>query len=184
MPPAGQPIAYSRPVAARDLARRRQIDIDLVPDAAARAALAGALDLLKLTKLRLTGTLCPEGDGDWRLDARLGASVVQPCVVTLAPVKTRIDTPVQRRFMAHPPAVDGPEQPMPDDDSIEPMADGIDLGAVLAEALALALPDYPRADGAELGHHEQPPPGSGDTDDTDTARPLAGLGQLIGRTKN
>ena len=186
MPPAGdgQGSAFSRPVATRDLARRRQIDFDIAPDAAARAALAGELDLLKLPKLRFSGTLLPEGAGDWRLEARLGASVVQPCVVTLDPVKTRIDTAVQRRFLAQPPASDPGEQPMPEDDSAEPLAGGIDLGAVLAEALALALPDYPRAAGAELGRLEQPPPGAGEADDTDTARPLARLGRLTGHTKN
>jgi hypothetical protein len=42
-------------------------------------------------KLRFIGTLEPEGAQDWRLTADLGATVVQPCVVTLAPVTTRLE---------------------------------------------------------------------------------------------
>ena len=64
-----------------------------MPDAAARGALAEELGLLDLRKLRLSGRITPDGDSGWRLDATLGATVVQPCVVTLQPVTTRIDEP-------------------------------------------------------------------------------------------
>jgi uncharacterized metal-binding protein YceD (DUF177 family) len=39
---------------------------------------------------------------------------------------------------------------MPEDDSVEPMPDVIDLADIAAEALALALPEYPRAPGVEF----------------------------------
>ena len=46
---------------------------------------------------------------------------------------------------------DGDEVEMPEDDTVEPMPEVIDLAEVAAEALALALPLYPRAPGADFG---------------------------------
>ncbi len=124
---------------------------DIRPDETRRAALADELRLLSLKKLRLAGELRPEGRNGWRLEAMLGATVTQPCVVTLAPVTTRIDEPVTRvwrpeeSFASLP---EGAEIEMSDDES-EPLPDVIDLGAVMSEALSLALPLYPHAEGAE-----------------------------------
>ena len=124
---------------------------DLRPDEARRDALAAELGLLGLKKLRLAGEIRPEGRDAWRLEATIGATVTQPCVVTLAPVTTRIDEPVSRlwrpeeEFAAIP---EGAEVEMTDDET-DPLPDVIDLGAVMAEALSLALPLYPHAEGAE-----------------------------------
>ncbi|MBU2963388.1 DUF177 domain-containing protein [Citreicella sp. C3M06] len=123
---------------------------DLRPDETVRSAVAAELDLLSLRKLRLSGALIPEGRDAWRLDAVLGATVTQPCVVTLAPVTTRIDEPVTRIWrpesaLSHP--GEGSEIEISDED-IDPLPDVIDLRAVLSEALALALPQYPHAEGA------------------------------------
>ena len=71
---------------------------DLRPDEARRDALAAELGLLGLKKLRLAGEIRPEGRDAWRLEATIGATVTQPCVVTLAPVTTRIDEPVSRHW--------------------------------------------------------------------------------------
>jgi uncharacterized metal-binding protein YceD (DUF177 family) len=73
---------------------------------------------------------------------------VQPCVVTLAPVTTRIEEPVERRFRADlPEPPQGAEIEMPEDDALEPLPETLDLGRVMTEALALAIPEYPRAEG-------------------------------------
>lgn len=124
---------------------------DLRPDDAARKAIADDLGLVALRKLRFAGELIPEGRDAWRLDATLGATVVQPCVVTLDPVTTRIDEPVERTWRPQEALSDpasGSEVEAPDDD-IDALPDVIDLRAVLTEALALSLPLYPHADGAE-----------------------------------
>jgi uncharacterized metal-binding protein YceD (DUF177 family) len=155
---------------------------ELVPDAAARERLAAELGLLGLRKLRLTGRLVPEGKRDWRLEASLGATVVQPCVVTAEPVTTRLDEPVARRYLAVMPEPEGEEVEMPEDDSAEPLPAALDLFAVLAEALALALPQYPRAAGAELGEAVFAAPGVAPMTDEE-ARPLAGLAALRDRLK-
>jgi uncharacterized metal-binding protein YceD (DUF177 family) len=151
---------------------------DLAPAAEARAALARDLDLLGLRKLRFSGTLRPEGAGDWVLDGRLGATVVQPCRVTLEPVTTRLDEPVFRRYLAEMPAPPpGGETEMPEDESAEPLPATLDLAAVMAEALALALPAFPRAPGAEPGDTAVTEPGKAPLTDAEL-RPFAALAAL------
>lgn len=133
------------------LNKRRSYPFDLRPDAAIRARIAAQLDLLELRKLRFHGSLQPMGRHDWMLEASLGATVVQPCAITLDPVTTRIDEKVQRRFIADLPAPEGLEVEMPEDDSQEPLGTVIDIGAIALEALALALPAFVRKPDAALG---------------------------------
>lgn len=150
-----------------------------VPDKQTRADLAADLDLLDLRKARLEGTLSPAGRDDWLLEARLGATVEQTCVVTLAPVITRIEDPVERRFVQEMPEVPQAEEEieMPDDDTLEPLGQEISLLSVLREALSLALPPYPRAEGAELGEAVFAEAGKTPLRDEDT-KPFAGLAAL------
>ncbi len=168
-----------------DLARlpRAPRSFELRPEAPERARLAEALDIEAVRKLRFAGTLEPEGAQDWKLVAQLGATVVQPCVVTLAPVTTRIDMDVTRRYLAdwHEPT--GEEAEMPEDDTTEALPARLDLGAVMAEALALALPDYPRAADAELEAGQFAGPGVAPMTD-DEAKPLAGLAALRDRLRD
>lgn len=160
-----------------DLAQNRPVPFELVPDATALAALAQELDLLGLRKVRLAGTLRARGKRDWALDGTLGATVVQPCVVTLDPVTTRIETPVERLFLANYTEPDGTEVEMHEDERTEPLGPDIDLARILAEALALALPLYPRKDEATLGEAVFAAPGIAPMRDED-ARPFAGLAGL------
>ncbi len=167
-----------RPFRAADLARRAELAFDIAPDDDAREALAGRLGLLGLRKLRFAGRLVPEGRRDWRLEATLGATVVQPCVVTLAPVTTRLDEPVARRYLADWTDPDpGSEVEMPADDSVEPLGTAIDPAQVMEEALALALPLYPRAQGAEFGEAVFGAPGALPLTD-EAVRPFAPLAKL------
>ena len=57
----------------------------------------------------------------------------------------------------------------------------IDLAEVAAEALALALPLYPRAPGAELGTLVAAPDGVAPLSDADL-KPFAGLAALARKT--
>lgn len=150
----------------------------LEPDAETRAALADTLGTSAIRKLRFTGTLTPQGRRDWRLDAELGATVVQPCVVTLAPVATRIDTAVTRRYLADFSLPEtAAEVEMPEDDTAEPLPERVDLMAVMTEALALSLPDYPRAEGVDLGTAQAAPPGVAPLTDEEL-KPFSGLQSL------
>jgi uncharacterized metal-binding protein YceD (DUF177 family) len=171
------PDGTSQPMRVADLSGRAAHRFRLAPGPEARAALAGELDLDALPALRFTGALHPEGRRDWRLEARLEARVVQPCVVTLAPVTTAIATDVLRHFRADWQPPSETEAEMPDDDTEEPLGAVIDPGVVMREALALALPLYPRAAGAGLGEAVFAPPGAEPLRDGDL-RPLAGLAAL------
>ena len=145
-------------------------------------AICADLGLLGLRKLRFEGDLRAAGDGDWRLAARLGATVTQTCVVTLAPVTTRIEEAVTRRFLrgwsaaADPDAQD--ETAL--DDTTDPLGEEIDLEEVAREALALALPDYPRADGAALDAGSASTDAQGDGERTRPFAALAGLKARLG----
>ncbi len=148
------------------------------PDASARSAIANDLEILNIRKLRFQGDVSPEGRTDWRLNGKLGATVTQACVVTLDPVTTRIDTPVLRRFLADMPDVsESSEVEMPEDDSIEALTDEIDLEKIMIEALALNLPDFPRADGVEPVDISVTEPGKTPMTDED-AKPFSGLSGL------
>ncbi|EEX10537.1 conserved hypothetical protein [Ruegeria lacuscaerulensis ITI-1157] len=111
------------------------------------------------------------------LEGHLGATVIQPCVVTLEPVTTRIETPVRRMYLSDWTEPDEPEFEMPEDDETEPLGSEIDPGIVMHEALALALPQYPRKDGAHLDDANFTEPGKQAMTDED-AKPFAGLAGL------
>jgi uncharacterized metal-binding protein YceD (DUF177 family) len=171
------PAASGPVIRVGDLAKGEQRPILVEPGPEARAAIAGALGIDAVKKLRLDGVLAPLGKRDWQFTGQIGATVVQACVVTLAPVTTRIDEPVARRWIAdwHEPEGDEVEIPEAVDD--EPLAASIDFGAVMVEALALALPAFPRAEGVVLDTAVFTEPGKTAMSDDD-ARPFAGLAAL------
>ena len=136
-----------------------------------------ALDLLGLRKLSFVGRVEAEGKKDWVLTAKLGATVVQPCVVTLEPVTTRIDVPVTRTFLADWADPEDEEFEIPEGDETEALGAEIDPTQVMIEALSLALPLYPRKEGAELEQADYTEPGKQAMTDED-AKPFAGLAGL------
>jgi len=160
-----------------DLAQNAQTPFSLRPDADTLRAIADELDLSALRKLSFQGTIKALGQSDWQLQGRLGATVVQPCVVTLEPVTTRIDADITRLFVRDYIEPEEPEAEMPEDDHSEPLGAWIDPAAVMQEALALEVPEYPRAEGAELGQVVHTEPGKAPMTDED-ARPFAGLADL------
>lgn len=152
----------------------------LRPEAAQLALIAQELELSALRKLSFQGQIEAHGKSDWTLKARLGATVVQPCVVTLEPVTTRIDVDVTRHFLSEYEETDEAEAEMPEDDTTEALGQWIDPAVVMMEALALAVPDYPRKNDAELGQLVYTKPGNAPMTDED-ARPFAGLAALKGQ---
>ena len=129
------------------------------------------------------GRVVSQGAQDWRLEAHLGATVIQPCIVTLEPVMTRIDATITRQFIRDPDFPDEEaEIEIPDDDSVETLGLWIDPAQVMIEALALEMPDYPRKDAAPLGLMIYTKPGEAPMTDED-ARPFAGLSALKDQLK-
>ncbi|TNF18602.1 MAG: DUF177 domain-containing protein [Rhodobacteraceae bacterium] len=181
MPHSRQTSPHALQVSA--LPQNRPQVFEIVPDAPARAVLAEMLGLSALRKLRFVGEIRGTGKHDFVLTATLGATVVQPCVQTLAPVTTRIDAEVERRFLAdwETQAEAGSETEMPEDDTIEPLGALIDPWAVMVEALVLEIPDYPRApDAPDLGETVVTEPGKTPLREADT-KPFAGLAGLRDR---
>lgn len=162
-----------------ELPQNRATSFELRPGAAALEAIAKDMGLLGLRKLAFKGEVRAEGKTDWLLEGTLGATVVQPCVVTLDPVTTRIDGPVRRLYLADPTPIlpEGEEIEMPEDDTAEPLGDIIDLEGVMIEELALALPAWPRSEGAEIGSVTVTEPGQTPLSE-EAMKPFAGLAAL------
>lgn len=177
-PAAPPPVSLPFRVAA--LSARKPTRFSLKPDAGERAAMAQALDLLDLPFFEMTGEITPEGRNDFRLTARMKATVVQPCAVTLAPVKTDLTEDILRRYDADFTVPEGDEVEIPEDDTAEPLPEVIDAGEVAMEALLLALPLYPRAPGAEIKEAVFAAPGVAPIRDEDL-KPFAGLAALKAR---
>lgn len=173
------------PLRVARLSRQVPTDFALRPDAETCAAIAAAIGVTRLRKLAFAGQVAPIDGGGWELTGDLGASMVQPCGVTLAPVTTRIEERVLRRYLPGlaEPAVQGGEVELPEDVDAEPLGAVIDPGAVMLEALALAVPAWPRAEGAALEAAVFAPPGVAPMRDEDT-RPLAALAALRDRLKD
>lgn len=174
---------FARVVEIRQIRDLESFDFDITPNEAEAQALARLLDARAVRKLRFRGTLEPLARGGWRLEGRLGATVVQSCVVTLDPVTTRIDQDVRRIWLPSSGPLPAELVVDPDeDDEAEPLADRIDLGLVAIEALALALPAYPRKEGATLG--QAAGAGTLDPDEGTETKPFAALAALRGKIGN
>ena len=165
-----------------DLPQNSPTSFDIRPEITSLKALAEELGLRGLRKVRFTGQIVAKDSRDWHLTATLGATALQNCVVTLEPISTRIDVSITRHFLARMETPDEPEIEMPDDDNAELLGTHIDPQAILAESLALILPQYPRKDGVELGESIYTEPGLDPMQDKDT-RAFAGLADLHNQLK-
>lgn len=160
-----------------DLPQNAPTPFELRPGAKALDGIKTDLGLLGLRKLSFVGDVRAQGKRDWALSGKLGATVIQPCIVTLEPVTTRIDIPVSRLFVADWADPDEPEFEIPEGDETEPLGTEIDPRQIMIEALSLALPQYPRKEGAELGQADYTEPGKQAMTDEDV-KPFAGLAEL------
>jgi len=156
---------------------RQPTGFALAPAAAARQALAAELGIGALPRLRFSGRIRAVSNDGWEVTGTLSARVVQPCVVTLAPVATDLEENVHRIFSPHIAAPREGEIEMPDDE-LEPLGQFIDVEAIMTEALVLALPLYPRAEGAVLDAPETEP-GSAPGEGEQLRKPFAGLADLL-----
>jgi uncharacterized metal-binding protein YceD (DUF177 family) len=164
-----------------DLNERRPTRFELQFDPAQIRQFSDELNLMSLKKPRFTGELTAKGRDQWELTAELGATVQQACIVSFDPVTTRIDEKITRRYV--PEAVfeqiaeDEEIAEASGDDAMDILPPEIDLTEVFRETLVLSLPDYPRADGVELGERVFSEDGVKPMRDAD-AKPFAGLAAL------
>lgn len=116
---------------------------------AEREALARRFGLLALDRLEAEIRLQRLSGDMVRLNGRLGANVVQACVISLEPVASALD---QEFTVLYGQAGSGKSVMVDlETDEAEPFdGDAIDIGEAVAQHLALALDPYPRAPGATL----------------------------------
>lgn len=172
---------FSRPLRLSRQNRNAPLPFEAVATNDEMEKLVDLLDLLSLRKLRFDGALTAVDGGGWHLKGMLGATVSQACVVTLAPVQTRVDRPVTRLYLPGGElSITGAELDLDpeDDDTIETLTDQIDLGLIATEELALALPPYPRAKGVPEAAEPTPEPGES------RQKPFAGLAELRKKMEN
>lgn len=163
-----------------DLSQNQKTTFDLRPSKGANDALAPELGLIALRKLSFIGRISAVGTSDWDLKARLGATVVQPCVVTLEPVTTRVEIAIERQFLAVIPNYDDDDDEeieIPEDENVDLLGNEIDITAIMQECLSLNLPLYPRTEGSSVDEKVFTEPGKKAMTDQD-ARPFAGLAGL------
>lgn len=165
-----------------ELPTRKESRFALSPSTDDCSALAEALGVDALRKARFEGSLRPLGKSDWRLEASYGATVVQPCVVILDPVSTRLVGTVERNYLSRWEEPEAAEAEMPEDTASEAVPLTLNLYALLLEELALAIPDFPRADGAVLEQAQYAEDGVTPMTDDD-AKPFAGLAGLRDQLK-
>lgn len=141
------------------------VEVTISADAGECAGLARLWSILEVKALSATFELRRWKRDGVRLKGRVAADIVQACVVTLDPVESRIDEPVEVVFVPEgsklarlPAATEGGEMLLDPDGPDAPeifAGDSIDVGAVAAEHVALAIDPYPRkADAAFAGHVE------------------------------
>ena len=116
-------------------------------NAAECAALSRRFSLLALE--RLTAELKLEWIAPHliRLEATLSGDIVQECVVTLEPVRSRVE---DRFVLLYGERAEAREVMLNQEEEVlEPIVDGrIDLGEAVAQQLSLAIDPFPRAPGA------------------------------------
>jgi uncharacterized metal-binding protein YceD (DUF177 family) len=161
---------WSVPVALRDVPETGR-HLDLVADEQARAAIAEIAGVAGLPRLTASFDVTRHGHSGLHVVGSVSAAVGQTCVVTLEPIETLIDEPVDLVFVpAATPLSDGIEEVEMTSDAAEELRDGaVDLGAIAIEFLILGIDPYPRKAGAVFAA-----PAAGD----DPAHPFAALAAL------
>ena len=124
--------------------------IDIVATEAERKAVADRLGLPGIERLEAHAVLSRAGEAV-QAQGRVAAALEQSCVVTGEPVAAHVDEPFAIAFVPAPSAGAEEEVELGAADCDVVFHDGatIDLGAAVADTLALALDPYPRSAGAE-----------------------------------
>ena len=129
---------------------------------AEKAEIVAALSLVSLSRLEVTYRIRRLGDERYQLSGRLRAGLEQACVVTCEPVAAELDEPFDVEYRAgsseHRPSALDDEIEVLSAPEIEPLMGGtIDVGRIVFETLAAALPAYPRRPDAKLETDESRP---------------------------
>ena len=130
--------------------------IELAADEGERAAIADRLGLVALERFEAHAVLSRGGE---RIEAhgRVQAALQQSCVATGEPVHEHVDEPFDIVFVPEPQATGADEEIELSEEECDVVfyeGAAIDLGAAVADTLALAINPYPRSAGAEANLRE------------------------------
>jgi uncharacterized metal-binding protein YceD (DUF177 family) len=129
---------------------------DIEADGPVRAAMAEVGGLREILSASASLDVMPRGGGRFHVAGHVRARIGQTCVVTLDPIESDIDEPIDLMFAPPeqiPPLSDLVDDAAESDEEIpdppEPIVNGvIDLGRLATDALLLAIDPYPRKPGA------------------------------------
>ncbi|PAY04904.1 phosphodiesterase [Bradyrhizobium sp. UFLA03-84] len=125
---------------------------EITADEAARKAMADVAELRDVISAQAQFDLQPKRDGSCHVTGRVRARIGQTCVVTLDPIESEIDEPIDVVF-APPEQIpqmadlvdDAEESDEETPDPPEPIVGGfIDIGRLATDALFLGIDPYPR----------------------------------------
>lgn len=155
----GKPDPWRVPIAALQIPESG-LHRELEADAAVRKAISDVGALHEVLSAHASFDVMPKSGGRFHVTGNVRARVGQTCVVTLDPIESDIDEPIDLIF--------APPEQIPDladlvDDTAEhheetadppePIANGIiDLGRLATDALLLGIDPYPRKPGAVFEH--------------------------------
>lgn len=155
------------------------ITVTLEADAQERTALAQRWDVEKVNSVRAELALTRWKRDGVRIKGHVQADIEQNCVVTLEPVASHIEEPVEALFvpegskLARITTDDSGEMIIEAEGPDVPetySGDSIDVGAVCEEFIVLAIDPYPRKEGAVLDTAEET-----DDEESTAPSPFAGL---------
>lgn len=164
----------SRPVDVRRLPGDGET-VTIDAGAAEREALARELGIPAIERLEAAVTVTPARGGA-RVRGRVSATVVQTCVVSLDPFEATVEEDIDVRFRRQKAPAPGAEIDLDAvaEDGPEPLeGDIIDVGALVAEHLALGLDLYPRKPGVTFEDIVEA------SEDEARPSPFAGLAGLV-----
>ncbi|MGV1013348.1 MAG: DUF177 domain-containing protein [Methyloceanibacter sp.] len=151
---AGDPPLFSRSLRVDEIKDDERGEISAAQSE--MKTIAALLDLKALEGLGFTYSFRHGGGGRLLLSGTLKAEITQICVVSLDPVTTALEVPVEAAFWPET-MLEALEQQTEDSGSAElldwpePIKDGkIDLGPLIYETLATALDPYPKREGASF----------------------------------
>lgn len=136
-------------------------EFELEPDETARESLARFTEVLAVPALTARLQVRPVGRDGALVEGTIEGIVRQMCVVTLEPFDNPIAESVSLRFAPSAAIAKSPdgevEVDADKDDPPDPLVNGaVDLAAVVAEFLALAIDPYPRKPGAVFAPPAEP----------------------------
>lgn len=183
------PIPFARPFPVSRVSSV-SFDMHLEANEDERRALAGFWEVESVESLAGDLTISPWRRDGVRVRGEVAAHLTQACVVTLEPIESDIVEAIDATFLPENSKhfrrqtneegelvidPDGPDEP-------EPFTGGeIDLGALVAEAIALSIDPYPRKEGAAL---PETPAEAEEEEEERPASPFAALKDWKGGSGN